>query len=286
MASSSSDQTASETLFEEYLTSHGYHAFQHEPDVLGSPKHPDYKITILRKDAYFEVKEFDRPKWPSPGYCGCFDPYPPIRSKIHDAQKQFRGLKGKMCSLVLANPNGAFVFLEPLFIYGAMLGNPGYTFPYKEETGSLDTSQAKRTFLSGGEMIRYSNDVPVDSWKTTFSSVCVLRCLDEGSRRQDIRIAQWKRSLDTEPTDDQVIEFVFNMESIDSLKHLRLEIYENPFAACPLDNSFGTGPFDERFGFVGDRPTRLFVGSSLRDLEAEELAAGIVRSDPGGFRQI
>jgi hypothetical protein len=43
-----------------------------------------------------------------------------------------------MCGIVLANPNSSFVFLEPMVIFGAMLGNVGITMPFDDEVDPYD----------------------------------------------------------------------------------------------------------------------------------------------------
>ena len=60
-----------------------------------------------------------------------------------------------------------------------------------------------------------------------------------------------------------------------SVRHLRIIVYENPFAAVPFTKAFGTGPHDERFGIRDDRIRRVIVGKSLEALETEEHAAGV-----------
>src|SRR5262245_31372569 len=105
-------KTTSEQLFETYLDGHGFKDCDYEPEIAGTTRHPDYRVRLVESEIFFEVKEFERSKEsPTGGSC---DLYPPIRSKINDAQKQLRALKGRMCGIVLANPHGAFVSLEPM----------------------------------------------------------------------------------------------------------------------------------------------------------------------------
>ena len=111
-------KTASERLFETYLRSHGVNEFDYEPEIVGFTRHPEYRMRLAESELFFGVKEFEPPQEIRAG--GSFDPYPPIRSKINEAQKQLRALKGQMCGIVLANPHDSFVFLEPMVIFGAM----------------------------------------------------------------------------------------------------------------------------------------------------------------------
>ena len=54
---------------------------------------------------------------------------------------------------------------------------------------------------------------------------------------------------------------------------LRMVVYDNPYARIALRRDVFTGPFDERFGPEGDHMARLFAGSQLQKLEAEERSA-------------
>ena len=108
-------KTISDQLFETYLRLHGLRDFVYEPKIDGTTRSPDYQVEVAGSKAYFEVKEF-APDEPLTG--GSFAPYAPVRSKIHDAQKQLRSLKGRMCAIVLSNPHNAFVLLNGTIIYG------------------------------------------------------------------------------------------------------------------------------------------------------------------------
>jgi hypothetical protein len=242
-------------------------------------------VRLAESDLFFEVKEFASPEEIRAG--GSFDPYPPIRSKINEAQKQLRALKGQMCGIVLANPHGSFVFLEPMVIFGAMLGNVGITMPFDAKAGAYDSERITQTFLSGGKMIRYKNGQAVDSQNTTISAVCVLDAVAESSRRLAIRVAQLKRESGQSSTLVSLFEKALETqgaETKDSRHHLRIQVYENPYTVAPLVEAFGTGPWDERFGVRNGRFLRVFAGSLLAALEADELTAGVARSDPLGLR--
>lgn len=269
-------KTASEKLFETYLRDRGINDFEHEPDIIGTSKRPDYCVLINEARAFFEVKEFE----PGEVVQGVFsfDPYPPIREKINDAQKQLKALKGNMCSIVLANPHGAFVHLNDMIVFGAMLGNMGITMPFDPKTNSFDASRTRKTFLSGGKMIRHQAGIPIAPQNTTISAICVLTSLAEGSRRLGIRIKKWERETGQKRTLDQVWHMANEAQGTEadgSIYRFRLVIYENPYAVAPLSESFGTGPFDERFGVREGRVTRVCVGTELLKLEADEREADV-----------
>jgi hypothetical protein len=277
-------KTASEQLFETYLVSHGFKEFDHEAEIAGATRRPDYRVRIVEAEIFFEVKEFEPPEEFQEG--GAYDPYAPIRSKINEAQKQLRALKGQMCGIVLANPHGAFIDLESMAIYGAMLGNLGITMPYDEEADAYDFERATQTFLAGGKMIRYKHGQAIAPQNTTISAVCVLGTVAESSRRFAIRVANLMRETGQSDTLESIWETALEMQDTEAdaaLDPLRIQVYENPYAVAPLVETFGTGPWDERFGVRNGRFLRVFAGSSLMALEADEHASGVERPDPLGL---
>jgi len=274
-------KTASEQLFETYLHSHGLNEFDYEAEIAGITRHPDYRLRLVDSDIFFEVKEFEPPKVIRAG--GSFDPYPPIRSKINEAQKQLRDLKGRMCGIVLANPHGSLVFLRPMDIFGAMLGNVGITMPFDTETGAYDSERTTQAFLSGGKMIRYKNGQAIAPQNTTISAICVLGAVAESSRRFAIRVAELKRESGESGTLVSILEKAIETQGTAagaSIHHPCIQVYANPYAVAPLTEAFGTGPWDERFGVRNGRLLGVFAGSSLAALEADERAAGLEGRNP------
>ena len=68
-------------------------------------------------------------------------------------------------------------------------------------------------------------------------------------------------------------------------RHLHIQVYENQDAVTPLVEAFGTGPWDERFGVRHGHFRRVFAGSSLAALEADERVSGVESPDPLGLRR-
>jgi hypothetical protein len=135
-------------------------------------------------------------------------------------------------------------------------------------------------------MIRYKNGQAVDSQNTTISAICVLDAVAEGLRRFKIRVAELKRESGQSGTLVSLLEKALEMqgtETNDARHHLRIQVYENPFACVQLSEAFGTGPWDERFILRDDRVLRVFADSSLAALEADEFAAGVARLDRLGL---
>lgn len=278
--------TEGELAFEVYLESVGL-PFAFEEPVPGTAKRPDYRLTLDERASRFEVKQFDpRPEDFRSG-AGMINPYPPLREKIESARKKFKGLKGMAsCSLVLYNNGRPFIFLDPTHVYGAMLGDVGFTFPFDPKTGHGDVSQLEHAFLGGGKMHRYEKGTinPIASQNTTISAIVVVCGLDIGYRRMAIAIALRERELGRDLSFDERVAMMEDWSRREpGLQEgtIRVRVYENPYAEVPLSPSFAMGAWDERFGAKpsGTNLTRLRVGSALEALEAEQTVAGI-KVDP------
>ncbi len=279
-------KTASEQLFETYLHNHGLKEFDYELEITGTTRHPDYRVKLVESQIFFEVTEFEPDAEILAG--GSLDPYRPIRSKINEKQKQLHVLKGQMCGIVLANPHNSFVCLEAIDIFGAMLGNLGITTPFDAETRTFDSKRATQAFLSGGKMLRHKKGQAIGSQNTTISAVCILGYVDEDLRRFAIHVAKLKHESGPSGALESILEMALETQSAEvgaSRHHLRIQVYENPYAVAPLVEAFGTGPWDECFGVRNGRLLRVSAGSSLAALEAEEAGAGVERPDPLGLRR-
>lgn len=274
-------RTEGELAFEKYLRSVRL-SFGFEEPVPGTTKRPDYRLTLAGQPARFEVKQFD--PQPSDSFTGvrAFDPYPPVREKIEAARKKFKGLKGTgvPCSLVLFNNGKPLIFLNPLDVYAAMLGNIGITFPVDTRTGAGDMSQARQEFLHGGKMHRYSKDgrTAIAAQNTTISSIVVVGALSVGRIRFQIEVARAERELGRELSMEEHWDRLHEWDAREpglGEAALRVIVCENPYAKTPLAAAFGRGPWDERFGPVKGHIERLFVGDELKRLEEDKVAAGI-----------
>jgi hypothetical protein len=254
------ESTASEILFERYLATHGYSGLKHEEPVEGKSTTPDYALPFRSATLYFEVKEF-APSDLIPGY-KAYDAYGPVREKINQAARQFKYYKENSCSLVLANPKGAFVALEPWAILGAMLGNLGFTVPLGRR--SEETLPHENTFLHGGKMIDYLFEKPRNA---TISAVIVL----DHYPLRDKSCALAIREKEVEQSRKLTVDEVFDLPSPPSLSSmanpLRVVVLENPFARIPLPRDIFQGPFDEWWGMAGQNITQLFVGEEILRVE-------------------
>lgn len=272
----------SEQLFEAYLAENGYSEFDFEPQPNGTQKRPDYRATVNGQPAYFEVKEFATPLRTENPY---LDVYRPLREKINDASRQFKGLQGQVCVVVIANPHGAPVYLDEIAVIGAMFGDLGWTFDLDVKNKRL--SEGRPAFLKGGKLIRHSGGRNIEVQNTRIGAIAILEEFPLGSRRFDVKRFIEERKNGKKKRPEELLEaFEASRGTREdlSLHRRRLLIYENPYAQKRLPSEFGRGPFDERIGMGNCRFKRLFAGKLISELDAEEREAGIVTKDPLGLR--
>src|SRR5208282_1939037 len=121
--------------------------------------------------------------------------YRPVREKIESARKKFKDLERFCCCLVLYNNDKPLVELGWQFVYGAMLGNLGFSMPVNTETGAADESQTQRAFMGGGKMYRYLDRQPIATQKRTISAILVLRQYMVGANRFEIAMKRKEKQL-------------------------------------------------------------------------------------------
>src|SRR5579862_5924871 len=167
-------KTPGEILFEEYLGLSGITDFQFEKTFPESKKPPDFSFFHLGQPILLDIKDFrGEPK--DFGLSGFYDGYAPIREKIDAGRRKFKNLKNYCCCLVLYNHDKPLVSLEPMFVYGAMLGDLAIQFPVETTTVVGDESQVRTVFAHGGKMLRYGKaNRPVAPQNTTISAVIAL----------------------------------------------------------------------------------------------------------------
>ena len=129
----------SEQFFEQYLDSNGFRGqWTYEPLLPGKNKKPDYMLNWKGSKCFFEVKELrKKPNEPAERAI-YFDPYPSLRSEIDEARKKFKEYKDYSCSLVVFNIDDRQTRLDPVTVFGAMLGNLGLKMDFNPiKTGEL-----------------------------------------------------------------------------------------------------------------------------------------------------
>ena len=263
-------KTKSEMLFEGYLRAHGYTNFEFEPEMPGTTKRPDYRLAACGQDILLEVKEFRATPDDFNSRGGYFDPYPPLREKIEAGRKKFKDLDQHCCCLVLHNVDKPLVLLDWAHVYGAMLGNLGFSVPIHLPGGPAPVDGAIRhVFTSGGKMIRESKGVPVEPQNTTISAILVLGRVPVVERLfwADLRRREAGRggAFDIEEIFAE-LELAAGTEHDLRRKHLRVVVHENPYARIPLHRDLFRGPYDERYGGLDGRIQRLFLGDAVAAL--------------------
>ena len=145
----------SEMLLEGYLRCYGYKDFDYEPEIQGTTRRPDYRLRWVGGEVLLEVKEFRAEPQDFHAGGGVFDPYPPLREKINSARDKFSRLKQHCCCLVLYNVDKPLVLLDWQHIYGAMLGDVGWSVPLDlPGRPAAEDAEIRSIFMSGGKMHR------------------------------------------------------------------------------------------------------------------------------------
>ena len=255
--------TASESLFEQYLNSQGYTEWTHEEPVEGKPTTPDYRLKHRDTDFFFEVKEFDGP---APlKEAGSFDLYGPLRKKIVKAARQFKHYRDHSCSLVLANPKGAFVFPgKPVAVLGAMFGNLGIQISVGP--AAPPDAHGKQVFLDGGKM---RNRKSRSLQNTTISAIVSLTHYPVHEKRLEIRLNERAAELGRSLSADELMVLLDSVPPVEPTSVLRVIVFENPDARIQLHPDLFRGPFDERWGRVGNYMGKVFAGMDLTQIETE-----------------
>lgn len=265
-------QNESELLFEEYIAEYNLGLPDHHPPFPGTTKLVDYRLPHKGQMLWFEVKEFDEDPRLFSGpsgvaHGGAYDPHIAIRKKIGKAADKFRDYDGESCSLVLFNERANLVDIcTPRIVLGAMLGAVGFRVPINFETG-VEVGPATNVFTSGGKLIHPHINKPQN---TTISAVIALERFAVGQR--EFRIRTEKMEIDEQRCLSWQEHFKLMEDDRTSYgkRVLRATVYENPHAAKPLPRDIFTGPFDERWGPLGDSIAPIYTGAKLVELRRME----------------
>jgi hypothetical protein len=276
-------KTESERLFETYLQTSGHLEFEFEPELSEGSARPDFVLDANIEGSHlrvlFEVKEFQ----PTPADFhlggGSYDPYGAIRDKIQEGRKKFREYKQYPCGLVLYNAGKPLVDLRWEFIYGAMLGNLGYSIPFDTDKGRLvDKPILTPVFTQGGEMHREKDRVPIEPQNTTISAIVVLELLPVGKRRLEIEVTNRVRELGRGLKYEEYFRLVDSSRGTEcdvSLRQLRTVTCLNPYRRKAFPERLFRGPYDECFGEISSELQRVYVGNQLKEIETAETEVGI-----------
>jgi len=263
----------SEMLLEGYLRHHGYKDFDCEPAIAGSSKRPDFRLRWNGGEVLLEVKEFRARAGDLRASGGHFNPYAPLREKIEQGRDKFQMLKRHCCCLVLHNVNKPLVHLDWRHVYGAMLGDLGFSVPLHIHGNRPKEDEIKHVFLKGGKMHRESRGILHGIQNQTISAILVLGRVPVGDRLFNVRMREREAELGS--TFDLWTHLPPELEASrwtlrDSRRRpLRIVVHENPYARIPLPQAFFRGPWDERYGEADGRIQLLFQGSEAAKVPLE-----------------
>jgi hypothetical protein len=270
-----SSKTPGELLFEEYLERVGITDFEFERDFPESLKKPDYAI-VHHGQLLLDLKDFrGEPKDFEESGFGPYDPYGPIREKINEGLRKFKDFKSYPCALVLYNHDKPLVTLRPLFVYAAMLGNLGFSFPVDTTTGTGDLSREKTVFSTGGKMIRYDRSKrPIEPQNTTISAVITIGELRVGQGLFEAWLKKEEQNLGRKMTSKEAWQAIDTYATIApgeaSRTELRVVVHHNPYARIKWPEDIFLGPWDEHYapteeGYI----RRRYAGQALLEWEMQ-----------------
>jgi len=257
----------SERIFEQYLDQNGFQGkWTYEASIPGKIRKPDYLLNWKGEEHFLEVKELrkkpNEPTWPA-----YFDPYSSVRSEINEARKKFKEYKGYSCSLVVFNIDDRQARIDPITVFGAMLGNLGLKMDYDPNQGEVVVRSERNAFLNGGKMIdgkkgRLQN--------TTISSVIVLEEFRDDRERERALIEEMRKQ-GRMFTVVEKLDMRMRLCEDHSVRNVpRVVVLENPYARVMFPGDLFNGAFDERWRWREDlngKVERVFVGSKLIELE-------------------
>jgi hypothetical protein len=192
---------------------------------------------------------------------------------LNRARKKFKDLDRFCCCLVLYNNERPLVELGWEYIYGAMLGNLGFSTPVNTETGIADESQTETKYMGGGKMYRYLDHQPIAPQNRTISAILVLQRYMVGTKKFEMAIKRKEKQLGRK---FEMLEFLKEIERAKgtaydlSLSQLRVVVHENPFSRIHLPPELFCGPYDERYAGSAGSIVRVFCGNQLSSLEEEQ----------------
>ncbi|MHC4706671.1 MAG: hypothetical protein ACYS8I_06250 [Planctomycetota bacterium] len=257
----------SEKVFEQYLDKNGFQdKWTYEPSIPGKRKRPDYLLNWKGEEHFLEVKELrkkpNEPTWPA-----YFDPYSSLRSEIDEARRKFKEYKGYSCSLVVFNVDDRQARLDPLAVFGAMLGNLGLKMDYDPRKGEAVAESERNVFLDGGKMINVKRVQPQN---TTISAIIVLEEFRDNREIQEALIEEMKKQ-GGKFTAAEKSDMRMRLYENHHVRNVpRVVVMENPYARVVFPGDLFSGSFDEHWRWREDlsgKIERLFAGNKLKELE-------------------
>ena len=267
----------SEALLQEYLRSHGLTDVEAEPAIENTSSRPDYRLWADGAAVLFDVEEFSTRSKDGRARGGAYTPYGPIREKITAARKEFKGMEGHCCCLVLQNQERPRVGLSWQIVMGAMLGDLGLPSS-ADKISRIDGPKPEEAAPGQGEIRQHSAVAPEN---TIISAIIVVERYAIGEKRFRLfvhdREQELGRELDVEEY-SQAVEQSAGTERDLSLNRVRVRVHENPYARMPLDRRLFLGPFDERYGRLEDQNPvgQIYIGGAVSEFEKQSAAAKLL----------
>jgi len=247
------EQTEGERQFERYLESMRY-SYEFEKPYAERAKKPDFTITTGHGVLLADAKDFD--SYMPLGFMQV-DVHFRIREKIQAGYKKFKEYKDFPCCVVLQNNGNVHVFSEePRVVLGSMYGDFGFAVPVSVGAvrSPVDRPEPVPVFQGNACMTPTKN--------TTISALVSLREIPVGMRRLT---KIWKEFPDKHTNECLAIaEERFPGFDPDE-KHMGVIVWENCYARLPVSREIFNGPYDERWGLVGENIEQVFCGAGALD---------------------
>ena len=276
MAIKSPFTTVSEELFAEYLDAAKY-PWEYEEPVEGQTKKPDFRIRHGGVELLCDVKQRNPSEMPKGG--GNANPVRHVREILRRAIKQFKGFDEHLCAAVLYNHGDWETSLEPFIIYGAMLGQPGFSMNLDAETGTLDPDTAQNVFMArGGKMIKHYEPLEVYETPRNISAVIALERHSPDNpvfkQAQAEEESRQSSSLGRALTDEEgcAIGWDLIQQGLQSRlpERQRVIVCLNPFARQSFSEHLFKGDYDERWAITDGSMQRVWAGAKCESFEDDD----------------
>jgi hypothetical protein len=242
---------------------------------VGSGKTADYRVGFANAEITCEVKTLvGSRRLKSGGY----DPCRSIQQKIRRARPQLKTSCDEPCCVVL-NSRSALHDLDATVVACAAFG-PGFT-QYRPDRAVIDDSPpvlrfSRRHKLPAG-IQHLANPVLSSACNRTISGLVVFGGYALSHRDLEV----WKQLMNRQRSGEKLWpgESLRVLEAqLDRLPNtyqyqgtLRAIVLENPHARVSFPEALFRGPFDQRWRAFGDLYGPHWIGSTLRELYAEEV---------------
>jgi hypothetical protein len=267
-------KTKSEALFAGYLDSRCY-AWEYEPQIAAQAKRPDFRAR--RRDVLCLIDVKERSAKPPPDKAHNFDPIEGARKLIENGREKFKHFDDYLCVLVVYNNGDCDTRLNVHSMFGAMLGNPGFSVNFDAQRGRVDIDTLQNGFLErGGKLIRHYNPLEPHESPKNMSAIVIMRELglraERVQARYQIVAGEMENKLRRSLTENERFELRLAIGADlgdDPQTVTQLMVCENPFARQRLPENIFDGPYDERWSVKSGVLDRVVAGSEIRSSEPD-----------------